>query len=86
MRILIAMLTICLFTGVQAPLGIAEETSGVRVAQEGGETAAPPTGLRTCAANSADRTQSCNVTCPEGKAATCVGGAQGAANVDCTCK
>ena len=86
MRILIVMLTICLFTAVQAPLAIAEETSGVKVAQEGGATAAPPAGLRTCAANSADRTQSCSVTCPEGKTATCVGGAQGAANVDCTCK
>lgn len=42
--------------------------------------------LRTCSANSADRLQSCSVTCPEGKTATCVGGAQGASDVDCTCK
>jgi hypothetical protein len=42
--------------------------------------------LRTCSANSADRLQSCSVTCPEGKTATCVGGAQGAKDVDCTCK
>jgi hypothetical protein len=41
---------------------------------------------RTCSANSADRLQSCSVTCPEGKTATCVGGAQGAKDVDCTCK
>lgn len=86
MRILMAMLTICLFTSVQATLATSGESSGVRVAQEGGAKPAPPTGLRTCSANSADRTQSCNVKCPEGKTATCVGGAQGAANVDCTCK
>jgi hypothetical protein len=41
---------------------------------------------RTCSANSADRLQSCSVSCPEGKTATCVGGAQGAQDVDCTCK
>lgn len=41
---------------------------------------------RSCSANSADRLQSCSVTCPEGKTATCVGGAQGARDVDCTCK
>ena len=41
---------------------------------------------RTCSANSADRLQSCSVSCPEGKTATCVGGAQGAKDVDCTCK
>lgn len=41
---------------------------------------------QTCSANSADRTQSCSVTCPEGKTPTCVGGAQGAKDVDCTCK
>ncbi len=40
----------------------------------------------TCSANSADKTQSCSVTCPQGKTATCVGGAQGAKDVDCTCK
>lgn len=41
---------------------------------------------RTCSANSADKLQTCSVTCPEGKTATCVGGAQGAKDVDCTCK
>lgn len=42
--------------------------------------------IRTCSANSSDRTQSCSVICPEGKTATCVGAAQGAKDVDCTCK
>jgi hypothetical protein len=47
---------------------------------------APAASARSCSANSADRLQSCSVTCPEGKTATCVGGAQGARDVDCTCK
>lgn len=41
---------------------------------------------RSCSSNSADRMQTCSVTCPEGKSATCVGGAQGAKDVSCTCK
>lgn len=41
---------------------------------------------RSCSSNSADRMQTCSVTCPEGKTATCVGGAQGAKDVSCTCK
>ena len=41
---------------------------------------------RSCSSNSADRMQTCSVTCPEGKTATCVGGAQGAKDVTCTCK
>ncbi len=47
---------------------------------------APAASARTCSANSADRLQTCSVSCPEGKTATCVGGAQGAKDVDCTCK
>ena len=50
------------------------------------EAAKPAASARSCSANSADRLQSCSVTCPEGKTATCVGGAQGAKDVDCTCK
>ena len=46
----------------------------------------PAASARSCSANSTDRLQSCSVTCPEGKTATCVGGAQGAQDVDCTCK
>lgn len=42
--------------------------------------------MKTCSSNSADRMQTCSVTCPEGKTATCVGGAQGATDVSCTCK
>ncbi len=45
--------------------------------------------LRTCSANSADKTQSCSVTCPEGKTATCTGGnteGKGPGDVNCTCK
>lgn len=45
--------------------------------------------LRTCSANSADKTQSCSVTCPEGKTATCTGGnteGKGPSDVNCTCK
>ena len=41
---------------------------------------------RSCSSNSADKMQTCSVTCPEGKTATCVGGAQGAQDVSCTCK
>ena len=42
--------------------------------------------LRSCSSNSADKLQTCSVTCPEGKTAACVGGAQGAKDVSCTCK
>jgi hypothetical protein len=46
-------------------------------------------GLKTCSANSADKTQSCSVSCPEGKTATCTGGNtpdKGPSDVNCTCK
>ena len=55
-------------------------------AEEAAEPAPAAASPRSCSANSADRLQSCSVTCPEGKTATCVGGAQGAQDVDCTCK
>ena len=60
--------------------------SVIQVAAEQAAQPAPAAGARVCSANSADRLQSCSVSCPEGKTATCVGGAQGAADVDCTCK
>lgn len=44
---------------------------------------------RTCSANSADKKQSCSVTCPEGKKATCTGATtdgKGPSDVTCTCK
>jgi len=56
------------------------------LAAEDAAKPAPAASARSCSANSADRLQSCSVTCPEGKTATCVGGAQGAQDVDCTCK
>lgn len=56
------------------------------LAEENVTKPAPAASSRSCSANSADRLQSCSVTCPEGKTATCVGGAQGAQDVDCTCK
>jgi hypothetical protein len=60
--------------------------SVVQVSAEEAAQPAPAASIRTCSANSADRLQSCTVKCPEGKTATCVGGAQGASDVDCTCK
>ena len=45
--------------------------------------------VRTCSANSADKKQSCSVTCPEGKTATCTGGnteGKDPSDVNCTCK
>ena len=45
--------------------------------------------MRTCSANSADKKQSCSVTCPEGKTATCTGGnteGKDPSDVNCTCK
>lgn len=53
-------------------------------AEDAPKAAASP--ARTCSANSADKLQTCSVSCPEGKTATCVGGAQGAKDVDCACK
>ena len=60
--------------------------STLSFAAEDAAKPAPAAATRTCSANSADRLQSCSVSCPEGKTATCVGGAQGAKDVDCTCK
>lgn len=60
--------------------------SVVQVSAEQAAQPAPAANIRTCSANSADRLQSCSVSCPEGKTATCVGGAQGVTDVDCTCK
>lgn len=85
MRTLTLLLSLCLV--VIGHSGIAfSETQRIQLAAE--DAAAPGPALRTCSANSADRSQSCNVTCPEGKTATCTGGAQDAAgaDVDCTCK
>jgi hypothetical protein len=69
-------------------LGLAVLTLGCSTVSYAAEDAkpAPAASARTCSANSADRLQSCSVSCPEGKTATCVGGAQGAKDVDCTCK
>lgn len=68
---------------IAATIAIASFSANFASAEEG------RTGLRTCSANSADRTQSCSVTCPEGKSATCTGGnteGSGPSDVDCTCK
>jgi hypothetical protein len=78
MRSLKVLLTITVFI-----LGSSTHTFAAEDAAKPAPAAAP---LRSCSANSADRLQSCSVTCPEGKTATCVGGAQGAKDVDCTCK
>jgi hypothetical protein len=61
-------------------------SSALTFAAEDAPKPAAGAATRTCSANSADRLQSCSVSCPEGKTATCVGGAQGAKDVDCTCK
>ena len=68
-------------------LSAADAQGRIQIAAEDAATVTAPS-LRTCSANSADRSQTCNVTCPEGKSATCTGGAQGAtgSDVDCTCK
>ena len=73
---------------IKMVLAIAALTLGCSTITFAAEDAAKPAAaaLRSCSANSADRLQSCSVTCPEGKTATCVGGAQGAKDVDCTCK
>jgi hypothetical protein len=60
--------------------------SSVSFAAEDAPKPAASAAIRTCSANSADRLQSCSVSCPEGKTATCVGGAQWVQDVDCTCK
>jgi len=75
---------------VKVLLTVTALTLGFSTTSFAAEDAAKPApaaaSARTCSANSADRLQSCSVTCPEGKTATCVGGAQGAKDVDCTCK
>ncbi len=56
---------------------------------KGESTEALETAERSCAANSADRTKSCKVTCPAGKAAQCSGGntdSMAAHEVECTCR
>lgn len=61
---------------------------GIQLAK-GESTEASETELKTCAANSADRTKSCKVTCPAGKAAMCSGGntdSMGPSDVECTCR
>jgi hypothetical protein len=85
MRTVTLLLSLCLFAINFSTLSAADTQDRIRVAADDAAGAAAPS-LRTCSANNADRRQSCNVTCPEGKTATCTGGAQGAANVDCTCK
>ncbi len=74
---------------VKVLLGVAAlalSCSTISFAAEEAASPAPAASVRSCSANSADRLQSCSVSCPEGKTATCVGGAQGAKDVDCTCK
>jgi hypothetical protein len=75
---------------VKVLLAIAAVTLSCSTLSFAAEDAAAPAPAaaspRSCSANSADRLQSCSVTCPEGKTATCVGGAQGVQDVDCTCK
>lgn len=74
---------------VKVLLGVAAlalSCSTLSFAAEDATKPAPAASARACSANSADRLQSCSVTCPEGKTATCVGGAQGAQDVDCACK
>lgn len=64
---------------------IAMTSIGVNLAMAAEEKA----GLKTCSANSADKSQSCSVTCPEGKTATCTGGnteGKDPSDVNCTCK
>lgn len=69
---------------IAATIAIASLSANFASAAEEGS------GLRTCSANSSDRTQSCSVTCPEGKTATCSGGntteGKGPSDVNCTCK
>jgi hypothetical protein len=88
MRTLTLLLSVFLVSLGQSTIAFADAETRIQVAAEEGAAPAPASTLRTCSANSADRSQTCNVTCPEGKTATCTGGAQGAAgsDVDCTCK
>ena len=86
MRTLTLLLSLCLIAVNSSTLPAAEMQSTFKVAADDAATKAAAPSLRICSANSADRSQSCNVTCPEGKTATCTGGAQGAPDVDCTCK
>jgi hypothetical protein len=85
MRTVTLIFSLCFIAFNCSAPSAADTQDHIRVAAEDATKAAAPS-LRTCSANSADRTQSCNVTCPEGKTATCTGGAQGAPDVDCTCK
>ena len=86
MRLLTPVLSLCLLA-INSPSSSANTQDRFRIAAEDAAQPSRPA-LRSCSANSADRTQSCNVTCPEGKHATCTGGAHDApgSDVDCTCK
>ena len=87
MRLLTLALSLCLLVNNSPSSSAANTQDRIRIAADHTAQPSRPT-LRSCSANSADRTQTCNVTCPEGKHATCTGGAQGApgSDVDCTCK